>query len=220
MPEYDAVLFDNDGVLVEPPADETQREAVRAAFRSVGVDEPTPADILALAGGVTVERLREVAAGHGVDPERLWTARERHDERSQFEAFEAGARSRYGDVTAVTDLAVDAAVVSNNHHTTVEFVLEFFGLADAFDAYYGREMTVESLRRKKPDPHYIERALEDLGAGAALYVGDSETDVVAAHRAGLESAFVRRPHSRDAELTSEPTHEVETLAGLGELLEG
>ena len=56
-------------------------------------------------------------------------------------------------------------------------------------------MTVESLERKKPNTHYVERALSDLDADAALYVGDSESDVVAADRAGLDSAFVRRPHT-------------------------
>ena len=40
---YDAVLFDNDGVLVEPPAPETQRAAIREAFLAVGVDDPRPA---------------------------------------------------------------------------------------------------------------------------------------------------------------------------------
>ena len=44
-----------------------------------------------------------------------------------------------------------------------------------------------------------------------LYVDESGSDVPAAHRAGLDSAFVRRPHVRDAELPAEPTYEVETL---------
>lgn len=38
MSRYDAVLFDSDGVLVEPPARETQLAAARDAFREVGVE--------------------------------------------------------------------------------------------------------------------------------------------------------------------------------------
>ncbi|PSQ34813.1 hypothetical protein BRD05_06430 [Halobacteriales archaeon QS_9_70_65] len=54
---------------------------------------------------------------------------------------------------------------------------------------------------------------------SALHVGDSGSDVVAAHRAGLDSAFLRRPHVRDAELPAEPTHEVETLHKVVALLD-
>lgn len=75
-------------------------------------------------------------------------------------------------------------------------------------------MTVESLRRKKPEPYYLDRALDELGAETALYVGDSEHDVVAAHEAGIEAAFLRREHNATASLSVTPEYE---LAGLGAL---
>ena len=109
--------------------------------------------------------------------------------------------------------------MSNNHHSTVAFLLEHFGWTGTFDTYSGREMSVESLQRKKPTTHYLERALGDLGTDSALSVGDSGSDVLAAHRAGLDSAFVRRQHARDVELPVEPTHEVETLDGVAALLD-
>ena len=213
------MLFDNDGVLVEPPAAETRQAAVRDAFRAIGVDDPTDDHVRELTAGVTVEALEEVGAAYGVDPERLWAARERRDERSQLEAFRAGDRDRYDDAEVVGDLPGGTGVVSNNHHSTVEFIIDYFGWASTFDTYYGREMTVESLERKKPNTHYLERALADLSAESALYVGDSGSDVLAAHRAGLDSAFVRRPHARDAELPADPTHEVETLHEVAALLD-
>jgi HAD superfamily hydrolase (TIGR01549 family) len=217
--EYDAVLFDNDGVLVHPPAPETQTAAVRDAFLAVGAEEPAERHVRDLTSGVTVETLEKIGAAYDVDHEALWAARERHDERSQLEAFRAGDRDRYDDVDAIADLSLPSGVVSNNHHSTVEFLVEFFGWESTFDTYYGREKTVESLPRKKPATHYLDRALKDLDAEAALYVGDSESDVVAADRAGLDSAFVRRPHSRDVELSAAPTHEVETLREVAALLD-
>jgi phosphoglycolate phosphatase-like HAD superfamily hydrolase len=107
--------------------------------------------------------------------------------------------------------------VSNNHHSTIAFVLDFFDLRSLFETYYGREKTIESLRVKKPNPHYIERALADLDSESALYVGDSESDVIAAHDAGIDSAFVRRPHSRTVDLSTDPTYEVQSLYELPEL---
>jgi phosphoglycolate phosphatase len=48
-------------------------------------------------------------------------------------------------------------------------------------------------------------------AESALFVGDSESDVVAARRAGLDSTFVRRRHTRDVDLSVAPTYEVDSL---------
>jgi HAD superfamily hydrolase (TIGR01549 family) len=208
---YDAILFDNDGVLVDPPAHADQVAAIRDAFDELGIESPDEAHISALTGGVTPDLLAELERTYGVDREALWDARERHDERSQFDAFRAGRRDTYDDVASLADIAQPCGLVSNNHHTTIEFVLDRFDFGEQFETYYGRPMTIESLSLKKPNTHYLDRALADLGGGSALYVGDSESDVVAAERAGMDSAFVRREHSRDASLSTEPTYEVETL---------
>ncbi|PCR92135.1 HAD family hydrolase [Natrinema ejinorense] len=218
MTGYDAVLFDSDGVLVEPPASETQVDATRAAFRDVGVDDVARRHLDDIVSGVTVEDLHEICADYDLDPENFWEARERHDERSQFDAFRAGTRDRYDDVTTIADLPQDRGVVSNNHHSTIEFVLETFDLESLFETYYGRPKTIESLRVKKPDPHFLERALADLGAGSALYVGDSEHDVIAARRAGIDSAFVRRQHCPDGALSVTPTYDIESLSALPDIV--
>jgi len=217
---YDAVLFDNDGVLVAPPARETQTAAIRDAFAELGVRRADEEHVSALRHGVTVDRLEEVARAYDLDPAELWAARERHDERSQLDAFRAGERRLYDDVSALDDVVGPRGVVSNNHHTTIEFVLEFFGLDSAFDTYYGREKTVESLRLKKPNTHYLDRAVADLDAGSALYVGDSANDIVAAHRAGMDSVFVRREHNGDVDHETAPTFEVASLHELVDVAAG
>ncbi|WP_425498575.1 HAD family hydrolase [Natrinema salinisoli] len=219
MTGYDAVLFDSDGVLVEPPAAETQAAATRAAFRDVGVDDVAQQHVDAIVNGVTVAQLHEVCTDYDLEPTTFWDARERHDERSQFERFRDGTRDRYDDVTTIADLSQNRGVVSNNHHSTIEFVLDAFDLESLFDTYYGRPKTIESLRVKKPDPHFLERALADLEADSALFVGDSESDVVAAHRAGIDSAFVRRRHCRDDVLSVAPTYDIETLSALPDIVE-
>ncbi|WP_267641397.1 HAD family hydrolase [Haloarchaeobius amylolyticus] len=218
MTAYDTVLFDNDGVLVDPPARETQAAAIREAFAAVGVDDPDPTHVEYLCGGVFPDGLYDIAATYDLDPEELWTAREEYDERSQFEKFRAGERTRYDDVTAITDLDQPMGVVSSNHHSTIEFILDHFDLASVFDTYYGREMTIDSITKKKPNTHYLDRAMADLGGESALYVGDSDTDVLAAHRAGMDSVFVRREHSRDTDLTEAATYEVTDLHGVVDIV--
>lgn len=211
---YDTVVFDSDGVLVDPPAPETKLEAVRDALNEVGVEHVDSQQVRAIGDGVTLDRLHEICSVHDCDPDAFWDAFERHDERSQHQAFRDGDRACYEDVGAISELSQRCGVVSNNHHSTVEFVLELFELRSVFDTYYGRPRTIDSLSLKKPNPHYLERALSELEAESALYVGDSETDVLAADRAGVDSAFVRRPHRRDAVLTATPTYEISDLHGI------
>lgn len=217
MTEYDTVLFDNDGVLVEPPGHETQSDAARAAFRELGVVDVDDRYVDTITNGATADELREICSVHDLDATAFWEARERLDEQSQLDAFREGVRDRYEDVAAIEDLSQRCGVVSNNHHSTVEFVLEFFGLTPLFETYYGREKTLESLQLAKPNTHYLDVALDNLDAGSALYVGDSESDVVAAHRAGMDSAFVRRSHRADVELSSAPTYEIRDLYELSEI---
>jgi len=219
MIDYDAVLFDSDGVLVEPPARDTQAEATREAFRAVGVDAPDPDHVEAVVDGVTVDGLADLCREYDIDPERFWEARERRDERSQLTAFREANRVRYDDVSVLADLPTPRGVVSNNHHSTIAFVLEFFDLEPLFDTFYGRPKTIDSLERKKPNTYYLERTLTDLGVESGLYVGDSESDVHAAKRAGLDSALVRRRHNRDLDLDVTPDYEIESLTALGRPLD-
>ncbi|MFP8890060.1 HAD family hydrolase [Natrialbaceae archaeon A-CW2] len=218
MTEYDIALFDSDGVLVDPPAYETQVEATVKAFEAVGVTTVDQRHIDDIVNGTTVGRLQEICSVYDIDPETFWEARERHDELSQFEKFEAGSRDLYDDVAAITALPHPCGVVSNNHHSTIAYVLEHFELAPLFEVYYGREKTIESLDLKKPNTHYLEKALADLEGESALYIGDSESDVIAAHRAGMDSVFVRRPHSTDVALSATPTYEVESLHAITDIV--
>ena len=219
MTAYDAVVFDNDGVLVEPPADERQRLAAREAFAEHGIEDVLEDHLSGIAGGVRHERLHEIADHYELDAAALWEARDRYDQRFQREDLTNGVRALYDDVDAIADLATPRGIVSNNHHATVEFILDHFGLDDLFGTYYGRERSVAGLKRKKPEPHYIERACADLDAETALYVGDRPSDVRAAHNAGLDSVFLRREHASDATLELTPTYEIPSLAELPALVD-
>ncbi|MGM0590562.1 MAG: HAD family hydrolase [Halobacteriota archaeon] len=209
---YDALVFDNDGVLTMPTPMDLVRTAIHNTFVEFGVD-PSEDDVSgALNGSLT--HLRRVCRNHDVDVDAFWTRREARAAAIQREALEDGRKPLYDDFDALYNLDADLGVVSNNQHETVEHVVEVFGLQDLFRTTYGREPTVAGLRRKKPTPYYLKRALADLDADRALYVGDSNVDVIAATRAGVDSAFIRRPHRADYPLAAEPTHEIDSLYDL------
>ncbi|MFB6097199.1 MAG: HAD family hydrolase [Haloferacaceae archaeon] len=217
---YDAVVFDNDGVLTHLTDWAIVRESIRDTFGEFGVeaDDEQVEQILR----ATPERVRRIAASHDLDPHDLWARREANAAAVQREALETGEKPLYGDVDALRTLRDDhdlaLGVVSNNQHETVQHVLSVHDVGEFFGAAYGREPTLAGITRKKPDPHYLHRAIEDLGARRALYVGDSDSDVEAAHNAGLDSAFVRRSHRREYDLSVEPTHEIESLRELPTLI--
>jgi HAD superfamily hydrolase (TIGR01509 family) len=170
---------------------------------------------------VTPEDLQSVSDEYGVDATDLWRARDEAFSRHQVADMRDGRKPLYGDYDAVRELDVPRGIVSTNQHRTIEEILDFHGIRGDFEAYYGREMEPASLHRKKPDSHYLDRALADLGVdpGRTLFVGDSDSDVEAAHNAGADSAFVWRDHRSEDDLASSPDYELETLHDLHELAE-
>ncbi len=216
---YDTVVFDNDGVLVGRTRFDVLKDATAATFEQFGVSEPDPDHVEEMTVGATPRRVTAVSDTYGLEPTRFWRTRDGTVSRAQQEEARAGRKTPYDDVDVLTDLDVSMGIVSSNQQETVDFLLDHFDLSDMFGAAYGRSATIESLSLRKPDPHYLERALAELraDAGSALYVGDNESDVRAAHNAGMDSAFIRRPHRDDWDLNVWPTWEIDSLEELREV---
>ena len=211
---YDAVVLDNDGVLVGRTPFDTLREAAWDAFVSLGVEDPDLAHVDDVAVGVDPATLTDICERYGLDPTEFWRVRDETAAAAQIAAARKGQKTPYDDVDALRALDASLGIVSSNQQATVDALLDHFGLAGHFEAVYGREPSVASLSRKKPSPYYLERVLEDLDAETALFVGDNESDVRAADNAGIDSAFVRRPHRRSTELACHPTYEIDDLHDL------
>lgn len=215
--QYDAVLLDNDGVVIEPPDHDAILTAIRETFEEFGVSDP-PAEHVEALLGVTVEDLLGICELHGIDPGAFWRRRDANAAQVQRREFHKGTRQPYDDLATMEDLETLLGIVSNNQQETIEYIVDYFDLDVA--TYYGREPTVTGVERKKPDPHYLQQAIAELNAEAPLYVGDSNADLGAAAAAGIDSAFVRRSHRREYSLKYEPTYEVDGLDELVTRLNG
>lgn len=66
---YEAVVFEDDGVLTLPTETGVHREAVRAAFAESGVG-PTTEGVDGVVHG-SLARVRRVCDLHGIDPEEF-----------------------------------------------------------------------------------------------------------------------------------------------------
>lgn len=212
--DYDAVIFDNDGVLVHPTEQDVIVDAVVEAFRAFGVDierslarQTVEDDIVPI----------DTARAHGLDPEAFWHYRELTASLAQQSHVREGGKRVYDDVAELDRLTVPLGIVSNNQHATIEFLLAYHDL-DWFRTAYGRQPTLDGAARRKPESDYLDRALSDLDVIDALYVGDSEKDILAARNAGIDSVFLRRGHVTDVSLSVEPTAELPDLRTLVETL--
>jgi len=216
---YDAVVFDNDGVLTQPTPRDVLRAATVEAFERVGVSDPSPEHVDAIHLHVTPADLQTAADAYDLDPAVLWRARDEAFSETQVADMEAGRKPLYEDYAAVREVDVPRGIVSTNQHATIEAILDHHGIRGDFRAYYGREMEPASLYRKKPESHYLDRALADLGVdpGDALFVGDSESDVLAAESAGTDSAFLWRDHREGYDLSATPDHELDSLHDLADV---
>jgi HAD superfamily hydrolase (TIGR01549 family) len=216
-PVYEAVVFDFDGVLVEPTPRAVLDEAARETLRSLGV-EPT-ARARSHARSSDLGRVRSLCAAHGLDPDAYVAARDEATTAAQAAALGDGRKPVYDDLDALPALAdrgAALAVVSNNQQGLIDRFVDRTDLGVDLSVAYGREASLDGMRRKKPRPYYLRHALADLGVAPdrALYVGDQRKDVLAARAVGADAAFVRRPHREGYRVAPAPDHEVRTLHDL------
>lgn len=86
-------------------------------------------------------------------------------------------------------------VVTSRLSIEVPYVLAAGGITGMFDVIVGHG----DYERAKPDPEPLQVALKRLGGTAAsrsVYIGDSPTDIDAAHAAGMRSIFLS-PHEHE-----------------------
>lgn len=211
---YEAVLFDMDGVLLT--GTHTPRhlydEATTNVLADHGITEP-PDGFL---NPNDVDEWREACAVHGVPADELWTRRESVVSELENAHIADGGRPPHDDVDVLDSIHHPTGIVSNNRHATTTFAAEHH--AWNVDVTFGRDPTLEGYERVKPNPHYLTRAIDDLGIHpeTTLYVGDRITDVRAAHAAGAESALLARENHPGGR--HEPTHVIQTLRELPPLL--
>jgi HAD superfamily hydrolase (TIGR01509 family) len=107
--------------------------------------------------------------------------------QEELRATSTAMPTPYADPLIQTWKAVGSrlAIATNNSPRVVRAYLATRGLTSCFAPHiYGRTQT---LSRLKPDPHCLTRALSAMGsaASAALMIGDTPSDLLAARAAGV-----------------------------------
>ncbi|GAB5446387.1 phosphoglycolate phosphatase [Gymnodinialimonas sp.] len=172
------IVFDLDGTLIDSAADIAA--AANATLAEVG------------APPLSVDLARSfVGAGAVVFVERMARARNLPDAAAlvpRFVHHYEGAVHQtviYPGVeaalAALKDQGHRLGLCTNKPARPTQAVLAHLGWTQLFDTVF----TGDSLPQRKPDPAPLLAALDALGSGPAIYVGDSEVDVQTAERAGV-----------------------------------
>ena len=187
------IVFDLDGTLVDSAPD------IRAVANSVLAEEGRAplslAETVAFIGegtSVFVARMRAARDIPETEQERLHAA---------FLPRYQGAvhlTEMYDSVTEALRALADAGHVlglcTNKPEGPADAVLRHFGLTGFFATRIGGD----SLATRKPDPAPLHAALDALGDGPSLYVGDSETDAETAARADVPFLLFTRGYRKAA----------------------
>nr|WP_100447004.1 HAD family hydrolase [Glycomyces xiaoerkulensis] len=99
----------------------------------------------------------------------------------------------------LTQSGTRIAIASNNSAEAIEYYLEIQGISQFVSTTVGRPYRRPDLM--KPNPQVVNTALESLGikATAALFVGDSPSDVSAGKAANIRTiGYANRPGKRKA----------------------
>lgn len=186
MKKYQTVIFDLDGTLLNTLEDLT--DATNYALREMHMPERTIDEVRTFVGN-GVQKLMERAVPSGL-------------KNPQFEETFAKFKEYYGihcnDKTGpyegilplLRELKAEGhalAIVSNKLDSAVKELVEIY-----FEGIVPVAIGEREGVAKKPAPDMVHKALEELGVSAesAVYVGDSEVDLMTAKNSGLPCVAV------------------------------
>lgn len=181
MKKYETVIFDLDGTLLYTLEDLTK--ATNYALRRMNMPERTLDDVRRFVGN-GVARLIELAVPEGTAPDVFeqtlaifWEYYDIHC-NDNTKAYD-------GVIDLLRELKADGyalAIVSNKPDSAVKELAEIY-----FEGIVKVAIGESAGVAKKPAPDTVYAALKELGMPkeGAVYVGDSEVDVMTAKNSGL-----------------------------------
>lgn len=186
MEKYNAVIFDLDGTLLDTLED--LKNSANAAAAKYGMPQYGREEICSFVGNGIRRLIRQVVPGGEDNPqfEQVFQAFKEHyavhcmDETEPYPGIPAllGWLKKSGRRTAIVSNKADFAVKKLR------------------DVYFGELVDVaigeQEGCRRKPEPDSVFQALSELGVKReqAVYVGDSEVDLLTAKNAGMDCISV------------------------------
>ncbi len=186
MKAYEAVVFDLDGTLLNTLDDLC--DSVNYALEKKGYPKRSLDEVRSFVGN-GVEKLMMRSVPENTSKEEALSALEIF--KNHYKDNSKNKTRPYDGImellAELKDKEFKMAIVSNKFNDAVkELNKEFFG--EYIEFAYGECETI----RKKPNPDAVFKALEDLKVekNQAVYVGDSDVDIMTAENSGLDCISV------------------------------
>lgn len=180
-----AIIFDLDGTLIDSAPD--IRAAANRMLEGEGLEPLDLPTIVSFIGNGLPKLVERVMGARGIGMER-------HAELTAvtldfYSRASTDLTAPYPGIMAALE-GLEAAgyamgVCTNKPEAPARDILQALDLERFFKVVVGGD----TLLVKKPDPAPLAHAFEALGAGARLYVGDSEVDAETARAAGVNFAL-------------------------------
>ena len=211
--DFDLVIFDCDGVLVdsEPLANRVFAEQLARAGLVLPVGEVMKRFVGRTKAGCI--ELAQQMLGRSLPPQfgEDW-------DKALFKALRSELKPVEGILALLAELDLPFCVATNSSVERLQIALETTGLADYFE---GRAFSAASVPRPKPAPDLFLHAARSLHAQPArcAVIEDTPTGVRAARAAGMAAfGFAGAPHSDAASLAAEGATVFHTMNHLAALL--
>ena len=181
MKEFDTYIFDLDGTLLSTLND--LATSTNYALRWAGMPERTIEEIRMFVGN-GVKLLMERAIPNGINNPKFEETYTKF--REHYLEHNLDTTSPYEGIPALLHelkrRGKKLAIVSNKFYAATQDLAKHF-FPDTIEVAIGERETI----RKKPAPDTVLEALRQLGASkeGAVYIGDSDVDIMTAKNCGL-----------------------------------
>ena len=216
--EYDAVIFDMDGVILDSGLDnfEWMDEIRRKKASEMGF-EYSHDDAIQIVQSTDMSQIEELMDRKGMTLKEIEEI-EHRVQNAKISLIEHGAIRLFSETEKILqEIDRPLGLATNSPKKTAKFTLRYFGINDYFDAFEALELDgLENyVQNKKPHPYMLEKVIEELDAENPVMVGDTSADIKAAENSGIDSILVQSYAERK---NLNPTHRIRNLGELRSVL--
>lgn len=184
--KYSLAVFDMDGTILDTLQDLTG--SINHALSTCGFPEHTVEEVRFFVGN-GIDKLVERALPQGSDEEDK--ARVKAEFMAHYRLHSADRTGPYEGITdllhRLRDAGIKTAVVSNKPDVAVRDLVKKY-----YDGLFDAAVGDMEGQRVKPAPDMCDKIFRELKTGpeGAVYIGDSDTDMLTARNSGLDEILV------------------------------